>query len=81
MIQFARSRHRGKKLVTQTARGVFEIPTVPARLTGDIDAVVYKFDAKCFSKFLDKTFVVIRFRSSKLMMKMEDENSDPKFIL
>ena len=78
-VQSSRSRNRRKKLIAQSPRGIFEIQTVAARLTGHVGAVADKFDAEGPRKLFDETFVFIRFRSAKLMVKMQDENSDPEF--
>ena len=76
--QATRSGGRSKKLITQTPRGVFEIPAVASRLAGHIGAVRNEFEAKLPRKPGNETFVFVRFRSAKLMVEMQDENPDSK---
>ena len=81
MIQFSRGRGRSKKLVAQAARGVFEIPAIPARLSRDVGSVTDKFEIEHRGELPDEPLVFIGFGASKLMVKVQDENPDPKVRL
>jgi hypothetical protein len=81
MIQFSRSRNRSKKIVAQAARGVFEIPAIPARLSRDVGSVADKFEIELRSEFAGEPLVFIGFGTAKLMVKVQDKNSDPEVPL
>jgi len=70
--------HGSKKSVAQAARRVFQIPPMDLRFAGNIGASAFEFQLEIFREGFHEALVFIRFRTSKLVVEMQDEKRDPK---
>ncbi len=77
-IQATRFGHGGKKLMAQPARRIFHIPAVKACFRGNVGAAGFNFQMEFFRERVHEAFVFVRFRSSQLMIEMQNKNRDPE---
>jgi len=68
--------HGRKKLVTQAARGILEIPAAASRFARDVGATGFQFKLELRGQSFHEALVFVRFCSAQLMVEMQNDERD-----